>query len=90
MPKNKIYLANLNMAVTETQLKDRFAEYGEITEIQLPLNKKTREAKGYAFITFTQETSAENALQQNSKPFLDKEITVQLATEKSRKKKLSP
>lgn len=86
MPNNKIYLSNLNKTVTDTLLKEHFAEYGEITEVLLPLDRKSQEIKGYAFITFALETSAENALQQNGKPFLNKEITVQIATEKRRKK----
>jgi RNA recognition motif-containing protein len=85
MPNNKIYLSNLNKTVTDTLLKEHFAEYGEITEVLLPLDRKSQETKGYAFITFAQETSAENALEQDGKPFLNKEITVQIATEKRRK-----
>jgi len=86
MPNNKIYLSNLSKAVTDALLKERFTEYGEITEVHLPLDGKSQEPKGYAFITFALETSAENALEQDGKPFLDLEITVQIATEKHRKK----
>ena len=86
MPNNKIYLSNLNKTVTDTLLKEHFAEYGEITEVLLPLDRKSQETKGYAFITFAQETSAQKALQQSGKSFLNKEITVQIATEKRRKK----
>ena len=86
MPNTKIYLSNLNQVVTEAQLKDHFAEYGEITEIQLPLDKKIRQPKGYAFITFAEASSAEKALQQDGKSFLSNNLVVQLATEKSTKK----
>ena len=86
MPNNKIYLSNLSKAVTDTLLKEHFAKYGEITEVQLPLEGKSQKPKGYAFITFAQESAAENALEQDGKPFLDLEITVQIATEKRRKK----
>jgi len=86
MSNNKIYLNNLDVTVTDTLLKEHFAEYGEITEINLPLNKKNQKTKGYAFITFAQQNSAGNALEQDGKPFLDKQITVQMATEKRAKK----
>ena len=86
MPNTKIYLSNLNQVVTEAQLKDHFAEYGEITEIQLPLDKKSRQPKGYALITFAEASSAEKALQQDGKSFLSNNLVVQLATEKSTKK----
>ncbi len=86
MSNNKIYLNNLDTSVTDSQLKDHFAEYGEITEINLPLDKKNKQTKGYAFITFAQQSSAENALKQDGKTFLDRTITVQMATEKRTKK----
>jgi len=86
MSNNKIYLNNLNIAVTETLLKQHFAEYGDITEINLPIDKKIRQPKGYAFISFADEASATNALKQDGETFLDKQITVQIATEKRTKK----
>ena len=86
MPNNKIYLGNLSKTVTDSLLKAHFAEYGEITEVHLPLDGKSKETKGYAFITFALESAAENALEQDGKEFLDQEISVQIATEKRRKK----
>lgn len=86
MPNNKIYLGNLSNGVTDALLKKHFAEYGEITEVHLPLDGKSKAPKGYAFITFAQESSVESALQQDGKSFLDQEISVQIATEKRRKK----
>lgn len=86
MPKNKIYLANLNKTVTDTLLKDHFSKYGDITEIHLPIDNKSQAPKGYGFITFAQETSAEKALELDGTAFLENEITVQFATEKRAKK----
>ena len=86
MSNNKIYLNNLDKSVTDALLKEHFAKYGEITELSLPLDKKSQQTKGYAFITFAQESSATNALEQDGKPFLDKLISVQIATEKRTKK----
>ncbi len=86
MPNNKIYLSNLNKSVTDAQLKEHFAEYGEITAVQLPTDRKSNEPKGYAFIAFAEEVSAKKALAQDGKPFLGKAITVQIATEKRQNK----
>ncbi len=86
MPNNKIYLNNLNKVVTDAQLKEHFAEYGEITEVQLLADRKSNQPKGYAFITFAQESAAEKALEQDGSSFLGKAITVQIATEKRQKK----
>jgi RNA recognition motif-containing protein len=89
MPNRKIYLGNLNQTTTDIQIKEYFSEYGEITEISLPLDRKTQQPKGYAFISFADQNSAERALEKDGELLLGQEITVQLATEK-RKKKLSP
>ena len=86
MSNTKIYLNNLDKSVTETLLKAHFSDCGEITAISLPLDKKSGQTKGYAFISFAQQDSAKNALQQDGKTFLDKQLTVQIAIEKQAKK----
>ena len=84
---NKIYLNNLSVSVTAKLLKDHFAKCGEIAEINLPLDPKTQQPKGYAFISFTEVDAVESALQYDGKPFMDKDIVVQVAIEKPAKKK---
>lgn len=85
MPNNKIYINNLDKSVTETLLKEQFSEHGDITNIVLPQNKKHRNTKGYAFITYTTGSAAQDALKQDGTLFLEKEITVEIATEKRSK-----
>ncbi len=86
MSNSKIYLNNLDKAVTDTLLKEHFSKYGEISQINLPLDKKSKQPKGYAFITFAEQSSAENALTQDGKTFLNNQIVVQMAIEKQAKK----
>ncbi len=86
MPNNKIYLKNLAKEVTEESLNAHFSTYGKISGISLPIDKKSQSPKGYAFITFAEPSAAQSALEQNGKLFLEKTVTVQLATEKRPKK----
>ncbi len=86
MPNNKIYLSNLDNEATESQLQVYFSKYGEIKNIHLPLDKKTKSPKGYAFITFVEEASVKGALAQNGQPFLEQILTVEIATEKRQQK----
>ncbi len=86
MPNNKIYLKNLDKAVTEESLNAHFSVCGEISEISLPMDKKSQSPKGYAFITFVKPSAAQSALEQDGKLFLEQTITVQLASEKRPKK----
>lgn len=86
MPNNKIYLSNLDKEVSESDLQVCFSKYGEIKDIHLPLDKKTKSPKGYAFITFAEEASVKGALAQNGKPFLEQILTVEIATDKRQQK----
>ncbi|VAW85418.1 hypothetical protein MNBD_GAMMA18-883 [hydrothermal vent metagenome] len=87
MSNTKIYIGNLSQSVTQETLKERFAEYGKINQVLLPQARKTGQIKGYAFVTFDQESSAEKALKLNGESVFGQEIMVQIATEKSRMKK---
>ena len=84
MTNSKIYLGNLSKSITEDTLKEHFAQFGDIEEVMLPLDRKTSEVKGYAFITFKLLESAEKSLSEDSKELFGQEITVQIAQEKSR------
>jgi len=91
MANNKIYLGNLDKSATQDQLKANleacFSRYGEITEVLLPIDVASGKIKGYGFISFAEESSAQNALAQDGEATFGEAITVQIATEKKRGKK---
>lgn len=82
---NKVYVGQLSSAVSEDTLKAHFADCGDITEVSLPTDRKTGQTKGYAFVSFATEQAAQSALAKNAQPFLDKNITVEIAVEKRKK-----
>jgi len=56
-----IYVGNLSYDVTEDDLKGVFKEYGEVKQVQLPVDRETGRVRGFAFvemITEDEETSA--------------------------------
>ncbi len=79
---SKIYVSNLDKTINDTQLKEHFAKFGEIVDIQRPLERNNRQPKEYAFLTFSEPSAATNALALDGKPLLERVITVQIATEK--------
>lgn len=91
MANNKIYLGNLSKSVTPDQLKsqliENFSQYGEINEVLLPVDSDNGQIKGYGFIGFSDEDSAQSALDQDGETTFGEAITVQIATEKKRGKK---
>ncbi len=86
MANTKIYLGNLR-SVTAEQLKAHFAQYGEIVDVILPTDRETNAIKGYGFINFAEEASAQSALVEDGSTAFGGTMSVQIATEKKRGKK---
>jgi len=58
----KLYIGNLAFSMTEENLKKAFAEFGEIEEASLIVDKFSGRSKGFGFITFKDEESAKKAI----------------------------
>ncbi|HRF45158.1 MAG TPA: RNA-binding protein [Candidatus Competibacteraceae bacterium] len=82
MQQNKIYVGNFPYTVDESQLRELFSPYGEIEDLALIMDRETGRPKGFAFITFAAQHSAEKALEQNGKPVGGRPLKVNMATEK--------
>ncbi|ALC48638.1 CG3335 [Drosophila busckii] len=48
----RIFFRNLAYTTTEQQLQELFEKYGPVTEISLPVDKVTRQIKGFGTVTF--------------------------------------
>lgn len=48
----RLFIRNLNYTCTQEDLEEVFREYGELTEVHFPIDKKTSLPKGYAYIEF--------------------------------------
>lgn len=80
----KIYVGNLSFNTTEQDLRNQFSNYGEISEIALIKDKFTNRLKGFCFITFDSQQSAQDALEMNGKEFLGRSLKVNMAQERNR------
>jgi RNA recognition motif-containing protein len=49
MPK-RIYVGNLPFSATENDLKELFSEYGEVSSVNLVVDRQTNRSKGFAFV----------------------------------------
>ena len=45
-----IYVGNLSYEVEEKDLKQVFAEYGDVKKVQLPTDRETGRMRGFAFV----------------------------------------
>jgi len=58
----RIYVGNLPFSVTQEQLKELFSQYGEIEEAVVVINKFSGRSKGFGFVSFKEDASAEKAV----------------------------
>ncbi len=59
----QIYVGNLSFNITEDELREVFAEYGEVSSVTLITDKRTGESKGFGFIEMPVPSEAEAAIQ---------------------------
>ena len=73
----KIYVGNLSYKVTEDDLKDLFAEFGTVTEINVITDRETGRPRGFAFVEMDSDDDATKAIDSlNGKELQDREIVV--------------
>lgn len=79
-----IYVGNLPYSVTDADLRETFAQYGEVTSVQLISDKFTGESKGFGFVEMNDNSQADAAIKSlNGSPLKGRNITVNQAKPKS-------
>ena len=57
-----IYVSNLSFNVTDEDLNEYFAEYGEVSSAKVILDKFTQKSRGFAFVEMADEEAAKKAI----------------------------
>lgn len=57
-----IYVGNLSFKTTEDDLRNAFAEYGEITSVNIIKDKYSGESRGFGFVEMASNDQAREAL----------------------------
>src|SRR5262245_47722687 len=68
---NRLYVGNLAFSTTEETIRAAFAQFGEVTEVKLMLDRETGESRGFSFVTMADPQAAAKALAQMSGQMLD-------------------
>ena len=58
----KIYVGNLPFSATEADVRNLFAEYGEVVSAALPTDRETGRPRGFGFVEMS-PTDAQTAIQ---------------------------
>lgn len=77
---NKLFVGNLAFSTTENDLRDAFAAFGTVMEVNLMLDRETGKSRGFAFVTMASAEEAEKAIQNlHGKNVGGRDLTVNVA-----------
>lgn len=80
--QNQLFIGNLAFSTTKEDLESAFSVYGPIVEVKIPTDRYTGRVRGFAFVTFESQQSAEKALALDGKELNGRPIRVNVAQEK--------
>ncbi|KAJ7755351.1 hypothetical protein DFH07DRAFT_821992 [Mycena maculata] len=81
---SKLYVGNLSWNTTTEQLRRTFEECGEVTDSICMVDRDTGRARGFGFVTFSNDQHAQNAIQKFNDYELDgRRLRVNIAGERS-------
>src|SRR5688572_27972619 len=79
-----IYVANIAFKASDSELKELFEEYGEVSSAKIIMDKETQRSRGFGFVEMPDDTSARQAMSElNGFSFLGKELNVNEARPKT-------
>ena len=79
----KMIIRNLSRSTTESEIKDLFAKFGEVTACDLVMDKQTGSSKGFVFVEMPNPKHAKYAIKNlNDKTIANSRIRVKVAEEK--------
>ena len=59
-----LYVGSLSYSMTEGELRELFEEYGEVSTVNLIIDKYTGQSKGFGFVEMVKQADAENAMKE--------------------------
>lgn len=67
----QLYIGNLPRSITGTELNTLFMQAGEVTAVNISIDRLTGGSKGYAYITMSAQSEADKAVSMFNTYFLD-------------------
>lgn len=61
-PTMRMYVGNLSFNTTEQDLRSLFSEHGDVTDVHIPSDRETGQARGFAFVTMDSASAMEDAI----------------------------
>jgi RNA recognition motif-containing protein len=57
-----IYVGNLSYSLSESELRDAFAAYGEVSSVKVLMDRETGRSRGFGFVEMPNQSEAEIAV----------------------------
>jgi len=81
-----IYVGNLSYTLSETELRDAFAEFGEVSSVKVLMDRETGRSRGFGFVEMPNQSEGEAAVAQlNGKDLDGRALRVNEARPKERR-----
>ena len=58
----KLYVGNLNFQSTDEDLKSLFAEFGQVNNVSIVMDRQTGRSRGFGFVEMEDDNSAQAAI----------------------------
>jgi len=78
-PQNKLFVGNLSYTATDSDIMEAFSQFGEVVEAKVIVDKMSGRSKGFAFVTMSDDASAQKALELNDKEVAGRPVKVSIA-----------
>jgi RNA recognition motif-containing protein len=59
-----IYVGNLSYGMSEDELRDAFADFGEVSSVKILMDRETGRSRGFGFVEMPNQGEAESAVSQ--------------------------
>ncbi len=69
-----IYISNLSYAINDSDLKELFSEYGEISSAKLIIDRETGRSRGFGFVEMADDTQGQKAIDELNQAEYDGKI----------------
>jgi len=59
---NRLFVGNISFRATPDMIRSEFAEFGEVSDVHLPMDRETGRMRGFAFVTMATDDGAQKAI----------------------------
>ena len=72
-----IYVGNLSYGMTESELRDAFATFGEVSSAKILIDRETGRSRGFGFVEMPNQSEAQAAISQlNGKDLVGRPLRI--------------